>query len=109
MEAYELYKSGFNYHLTKEEIKLLNSSTGEFEAISSEEELILTYYALPTRETRDQIKEVTNTDILTRLNNLSGINITATGLGRALRKLGFEQSIQRFGASTKRLYKVVEL
>jgi predicted P-loop ATPase len=108
IEIYNLYKSGYNYNLTRDDIELLNSSTGDFEAVSTEEELLLTYYAVPD-EYSYKIKEATNTEILSRLKTWSGINVNQTRLGLVLKKLGFEQKIIRVGKSTRRVYLVVEL
>ena len=109
IEAYNLYQSGYSYGLSKTEIDMLNSSTGDFEAISSEEELLLKHYAVPAEDSWNAT-EVTNTDIVTKLNMWSsGININPTKLGLVLKKLGFEQKATRVGNSTKRLYRVIEL
>lgn len=109
IEIYNLYQSGYDYNLSKSDIELLNSSTSDFEAISSEEELIAKHYAIPTEEDSYKAKELTNTDIITWINHWSRVNINATRLGLVLKKLGFEQKTTRVGKSTRRVYRVIEL
>jgi len=109
MELYNLYCSGYNYHLTKDEIKLLNQSTGEFQASCMEEELVCKYYALPD-ESSTQVSEVTSADIISHIKQWSSILLSPTKLGLVLKKLGFEQRIVRKGNnSTQRIYRVVKL
>lgn len=44
LEAYDAYKNGFEYELTKEDIKMLNDNTIEFEAINVEREAIMNHF-----------------------------------------------------------------
>lgn len=108
MEMYDLYTSGYNYHLTKDDIELLNHSTGDFQASSMEQELVCKYYTVPD-ETSTDIKWVTNTDMVSHIKLWSSIMLSPTKLGLELKKLGFEQKTNRKGKSTERVYKVVQL
>ena len=44
IQAYRLLEEGFDYNLSREEVKLLNDNTDEFEQVDSLEELFLLYF-----------------------------------------------------------------
>lgn len=108
MEAYDVYMSGYDYNLTQDEIELLNASTREFQAPCLEEELVLKYYAVPDGDAVN-VRQVTNTDILTHIKTWSSLMLSPTKLGSVLKALGFEQKVVRKGNSSQRLYRVVQL
>jgi predicted P-loop ATPase len=108
IEIYNLYKSGYNYQLTMEEIKLLNESTGEFEASSLEEEMIFKLYEIPKHNSQNMVT-LTNTEIITRIKQITGSNCNPKLLGALMKKLGFEQQVVKRGKITARVYKVIEI
>lgn len=110
-EAYLEYKSGYDCELSTAEVKILNESTENFKQISAEEEMILKYYAHPDSCLGEKTVEVTNTEILIRLQNYSNIKINQTRIGVILKNFGFEQRFVRIPGtrSNKRVYVVVEL
>ena len=50
IEAFHLWKSGFEWELTKDEIKLMSNDSDEFKATSMEEELFSKYFEVPKYE-----------------------------------------------------------
>lgn len=108
IELYNLYQSGYDYNLSNDEIKLLNESTTDFEVSSTEEEMVSRYYALPSVND-ESVKEVSNTDIVSRIKTWSGLNVSPTKLGMVLKKMGYEQKVVKRGHSSIRAYKVIEL
>jgi predicted P-loop ATPase len=99
-QAYALYKSGFKFQLTAEEIKANESRNEQYQQISMEYEYVQAYLSpgtpfdhndfLTTTQIRDYIlikterkAEIKNTD----------------KLGRALKNLGFTRVIKRTGES----------
>ncbi len=96
MEAYHLYKSGWQWELTKDDIKLLNKSTERFEAYSNEYELITKYFKTPTTPYAEQF---TATDIKVYIEKYTNQRLAANKIGVEMQRLGFEQiSSRRNGA-----------
>ena len=107
IECYNLWQAGYSHHLTREEIILLNNSSLEFEASTSEEELVYKYYSVPDGNSTNT-KELTATDMASRFMSGSGIKVTTTKLGLVLKKLGFKQKHVKNGNSSARVYSVIE-
>jgi predicted P-loop ATPase len=105
IQAYREYEKGFNYNLTREEVKLLNDSTGEFEQVDSLEELFLSTF---TGDSEYGVAEyLTNTEIWTRIQPQGGGRIgSGRRLGQILKKLGFKQISKRMNGSPRKVYKV---
>lgn len=109
MEAYHLYKSGFRWELTREDIQLLNDNTTCFVENSIEEELINKYYELPSEDKKAYISYKTGTDIKVRLELVSGQRLSKRKLCAELKKLGFLQVHKRLNTLQRGLYyEVVE-
>lgn len=108
-EAYLEYKGGYDCELSTSEVKTLNDSTENFKQVSIEEELILKYYRIPGD--LDDKREVTNSDILVRIQNYTNTRLNQTRLGIILKNIGFEQKWVRVigSRSNKRVYIVVEI
>ncbi|WP_443945574.1 VapE domain-containing protein [Pedobacter sp. AW1-32] len=106
MEAYHLYKSGFNWELNSDDIKYLRSNTEQFEVIYTEKELIQKYFRVPGPDDHSMsIKKMTNTDILLYIQSKIGssVRVGSKTLTQMLKKLGFVQVI-----SGGRFFMVVE-
>ncbi|MBL7858933.1 MAG: hypothetical protein JNM57_14680 [Cyclobacteriaceae bacterium] len=59
MEAIDLFRSGFDYNLTKDETRLLAELSREYEVTNIEEEMILLFFPkAPTREQADEFLTV---------------------------------------------------
>jgi len=96
--AYYLWKRGFKYDMTKEEIEQNELANEEFRIITPELELIQKYYSPGT--TDDHQEKYTATDFLDHLSErVNGrIKLNKQGLGKALKKLGFvSQSVRNYG------------
>ncbi len=107
MEAYHLYKSGFDYQVVSEEDQaLIARDSSLFEVITSEAELICKYYSIP--EPSDHADYVTATDIKVNIERLTQQRLSLTVIGRELARLGFEQVHKRMGNTTGRFYKVIK-
>ncbi|WP_423148624.1 VapE domain-containing protein [Rubrolithibacter danxiaensis] len=109
IEVYNLYKSGYNYNLNREEILLLNQSTVEFESSCIEEEMILKHYTLPESDPEKFVSDVTNSDIVVRIKNITGVNLNPKILGLVLKKLGFTQKRKKINGIVGRFYEVLEI
>lgn len=110
-EAYLEYKDGYDCELSKTEVEMLNNSTEIFKQASIEEEMIFKYYGHPDEYTNKPTVNVTNTEILIRLQAYTSVRITSTKLGIILKNLGFEKKFEKIQGtrSNKCVYTVVEL
>lgn len=89
-QAYKLYQSGFRHWFNQEEIKEINANNEQYQIMSPEEELLLTWYEPATKETANAFLKTT--EIAVRLSIVANINIndsTVNKLGKALKKHGF--------------------
>ena len=104
MEAYHLYKSGYNYELSKEDILYLNKHDYKYTTPSTAKELIQKYFK-PT--TIEKGTPLTTTDILVYIEAESRQKLSPIIVGRELKALGFIQN--RIGHEAKRVYYCVPL
>ncbi|MDB4583448.1 virulence-associated E family protein [Draconibacterium sp.] len=88
-EAHHLYKSGFQFELTKEEIQRNEERNKNFQVLSMERELISKLYE-PDEE-KNFCNFMTATDVLDKLHGLSNIagKLNKVQVGKALTVLGF--------------------
>jgi predicted P-loop ATPase len=110
MELYEEWKrTGNNWMLSREEIKLLNMSTIENQQQANEEEAILMYFALPG--TNGQHSDwMTNAEIRNYIAMHSSFKyLSPTKVGLALKKLGFEKVPKKLNGTVKIVYEVQKL
>jgi len=110
MEAYHLYKGGFEWRLTDKDVKLLSENTQEFVMPDPVQEMILKYFEPPEPGNDQQyVVNYTPTEIAEYLNARShGHKINPRSLGQRLKNLGFYQKVQKIEGSTYRLYAVIE-
>jgi hypothetical protein len=108
MAFYDLYQSGFNWHLSTEDILQLNENSSEFNAINFEAELINQYFRVP--QNGDYCDYLTNTELKIYLEVNSQQRIFDTRkLGMEMKNLGFEQVRRKVNGSTMRCYSVVKV
>lgn len=88
-QAYTLYRQGFAYWFTSEEINELERHNQQFEEVSHEEELILTYLRRPYGD--DPGEFVTSTRIIEIVGQYIRTRLNARKVKRAMERLGFEQ------------------
>ena len=86
-QALYLWKKGFNYWFSLDEIKELNRENTYFEVPSMEEELIQTYYRLPAEGEIGIFK--TATEILERINSSIKHPLSIQRIGHVMKKLEF--------------------
>ena len=86
-QAYALYKSGFRYWFTQEEIQRQNLHNQEFEAPRLEQELVDLYFRKPTEVENGEFVSVARAMQIIS-SNLSQ-KLSAVNVGKAFRELGF--------------------
>lgn len=105
-EAYNLYKSGYNYQLTSEDKEWLNNSTGRFQKFTAEYELIIKHFRKPKR---GEDNFLSATEIKNLLETKSVQRISLDKIGKELNRLGYEGGVKKINGSSKRGYNIVEL
>lgn len=89
IQAVELYRSGFRYWFTHEEIAELHEMNEAFRVISLEEEILLNYYDVPAQ--REEANIFLSTGMIkTELEIATHQRLSTKKLGESLTKLGFE-------------------
>ncbi len=102
-QAVSLYREGFEYWFSQEEITKLNLHNQHFEVPNLEEELILKHYRQPKPGEHGVF--ASTADILQRINALIKIPLSPVRIGMVMKKIGFEICRQKH----LRGYRVVEL
>ena len=88
-QALALYKSGFQYWFTKEEIQELNRHNREFETPRLEHELVDLYFRRPTDSELGEFISVARA--LQMISNGISQKLSAVNVGRAFSDLGFKR------------------
>jgi predicted P-loop ATPase len=107
-EAYRLFKSGFQYWFTKEEISELKSNNENFEVSEPEYELLMEYFERIERNHPEE-EHLTTAIIQHALEKNFDVKLNAKKLGEALSKLGFIRYSKkingkpRYGYAVKRI------
>lgn len=113
MDLYRLYKSGYNFELTKEEIQELNAGTERFENIPLEEQMLNVIFRQPEPNDPESVIEKLQTgEILAVIQNYTKTPLNVNKLGAALKKQGFEYKNVRYGYTNNRkkwVYSVVRM
>lgn len=104
MEAYWLYRSGFSWQLSKDDINELNANTEGFVDFSLEYEHIQRYLVLP--ESGQSAFEWSCTEIKTYLERQSAQKLSGKKLGMELKALGFDCNIKKINGKAARVYSV---
>lgn len=92
-QAYLLYRSGFKYELTQEEVEHNELRNKIYQVISIEQELIQKLFSPSDKDSHSEF--LSTSDILIELKKeYTAINFNSQILGKALRQLGFQQTSQ---------------
>lgn len=90
MEAYWLWKNGFKWELTKDDIRILGENNDPFVQSIAEIELITKYFELPEKqEPGGEAQFYTTTEIKAHLEQSTGQKLNINKIGQALRKIGW--------------------
>ena len=104
-EALQLFRSGFRYWFTKEEINEINNYNQDFEVTDVETELLLELYEVTPRNSPDS-QELTSSIILFNLETHFNTKLSGKKLGEALSKLKFVRFGKKVNGSSKYLFAV---
>ena len=107
-EAAYLYNNGYDFKISKEEIKhISNEIEVDYSESVTENELIIKHFLLPSEFGLSTVDEVsmTTTDILKHIQMKNpDLRISPRVLGRYLRKLGFEPQKRKVAGTSTRVY-----
>jgi predicted P-loop ATPase len=96
-QAYHLFKNGFYFQLTKEDIAYSEAQNDRFKHVYAEKELINQYYTIPNDENRKDTIHQTSANILIRLQKLTSLNnLKLSNIRKALQELGFCETQQLY-------------
>jgi len=106
MEAYHLYKAGFNWQLTSEDVEYLKKDKASFEVTNLEAELIQKYFEIPDEGFGEKL---TASEIKVIIEDLTHQKLILDKIGKELKRLGYEQKHVKFNGSTRRVYCVAKV
>lgn len=112
VEAYHLFKEGFNYELTEKEMSALTQNTTDFKRSSPEADNIVYYLGKPEDYPEEEVSYMNNAQIIDYLEATSETKhrLNTNKLGGELYAMGFEKKSIRIGKSSPRnLWQVVKL
>lgn len=105
-EAFDLYKKGFKYQLTKEELEWNERNNEQFKALSVEQELILKFFA-KARPNEPFAEHLTATEISMRISTEVGnkLKFEPRWMGKELSKLSYPRTPKkdRYGYWVKQI------
>lgn len=103
IEAYHLYKNGFDWQVSGKDIEKLAEKNDKFNETSSEYELIIQYYK-PGNEA-----QLTATEIKVWLERHTNQKLSLKRIGMELKRCGFEQHVVKIEKRSQRLYSCIEI
>lgn len=108
MEAYWLWKSGFEWRVLGDDIKYLQQDEDMFEMKTSEGELIVKYFREP--EANEIPDKMTATDIRQYIQNKSGFNnLSLNIIWKELHRLGYTTARRKVNGKSSRAYNLIKV
>jgi len=110
IEIFHLYNGGFKCELSGEDVKLLNSCTGQFEQQNETAGLIELIYKKPVFKNGNQVvQELTATEIAIEIERITNKKVYKVPVGKELNSLGFTFETKKINGNRVKLYKVVSI
>lgn len=108
MEAYWLWKDGYTWELSSEDIQILNDNTGYFEQPSAEYELIAKHFSKPAHDDSMGVIFLTATDIKARLERDSMQKLNINRIGMEMKRIGWTKVAKKRSAIVVKGYYVFD-
>ena len=105
MEAYHLWKEGYNPELTRHDIEYLNSFDQEFYENSLEGELLSKFYAASDAN-KPNAELMTASEIKVEIEKMTNQRLNLYKLGRELKRMGYKQVVKSKNGQSGRFYYV---
>lgn len=108
MEAYRLYKSGFELEPSKEFLKALEINSKQFEVLNVAEELLINHFpaADPENDPADIWFWWPCNHLVAKLNSLSNVKVKEYHVGVALKKMKYPAKYMQINNSKLRVYAI---
>lgn len=105
MEAYWLWKGGFKWELSGEDIKLLNDNTGSFENYSTEYEMLASHFSYIPDEYHPSGVYMTYSEMQAYMEHYSGLRLNREVIQKECQRIGWKTVQKKIrGINAKRLY-----
>lgn len=109
MEAYWLWRDGFEWQLTRDDVRILNDNTSGFKEVSAEYELVNQYFQRPAVQSEGQgIVFMTTTEIKSIMETASRQHLSANKIGQEMTKMGWERRTTRRNGQPVKGYYVID-
>jgi predicted P-loop ATPase len=110
MEAYWLWKSGFDWFLTQKDIEILKDNTGAFEEPSAEYDLLVQHFEVASEDQKksEAVTFLTTTEIKSILEMRTHQKLSITKLGIELRKMRVPKVSKKIGYQVVKGYFLIE-
>jgi hypothetical protein len=108
MEAYRLFRDGFDWQLTADDVAILNQNTRYFEKPSAEYDLIQKHFEIPEKESDIWVEFLSTTEIKSILELRSGQRLNPKHIGMELKKCGCERKQEMKHGTRKWGYYLIE-
>ncbi len=103
MEAFELYKKGFDWRVTYEDAEFLNEGNEEFTTQSIESELILQEFRIPKQGEAEE--QYSTSEVLVTIEKITKQKISMQAVTEALNHIGFKKrTIRDESGSSKKVW-----
>ena len=108
-EAYYLFKHGYKYWFSRDEVDKITADNGDFAVVSMEEQFLIKYFR-PAKPGEPAAEEWQPGEILAFLQGQTGYkNLTPKKIGEALAKLGFQKRRASKSGLRTNVYDVIKL
>ncbi len=106
-EALRLFQLGYNFRLTKEDVKSLNAQTEQFESIRNEKEHIDHFCRVPKSELQPGYEFISPAILMARMAKITGSNLHIQKMGEEMQDAGFKRVRQREGGKQVWGYNII--
>lgn len=107
-QALELLQTGHPYWIDNQEIKQLNKINEIYRQVPIEEEWLMKLFQ-PCEPTDPKAKFLMPSEILSKMNGISGLKMTSRRVSNAIQKLGFSKKVcKRINGLPRNVYPVIE-
>lgn len=106
IEAFNLYHSGYEWQLSREDIELMKGEHTKFTEYTKEYELIAKYFKVPGG---NYSIEMSASEIQIYIEQRTQQKLTTKRIGMEMKKMGFQQIIKKVNSQSVRLWDVHEI
>jgi predicted P-loop ATPase len=110
LEAYHLYKAGFEWQLTRRDVDILAQNTSGFKEVSPEFELVSKFFAVPERQEPGGlgVEFLSTTEIKAIIENSSRQHLNTNKLGQEMQRMGWDRKAVKRSGQVVRGYYIID-